>query len=191
MISRQTVSRYLMEGANMKTVTIATLFAIFCLLICAGPSLAQARTTPVEVKNAPTVSISPDDNLVQTQAKTSKAMILTSPLTVNAGGGSWLPDVNCGGYKEVRLFLFSNVSYSDSKLLYLNFSWDSHPFGSARWYDDTYKSTIVSHPGFSALFRSFTIIIPVMGNTLSIQLLNNSTSTVTLGQSDCWVYLAN
>lgn len=170
------------------TSRIAVLLSVICFVVFPSMTLAQARTTPVEVQNTPTVAISPSNNLVQTQVKTLKVQPLTSALTVPASSSAFIPSVSCAGYKEARVVVFSNITYTVAQNLTLTFQFDNIAVGLMPWYAG---ASTPNGCGLSPICTSFVAVVPVVGDTLEIRITNGNAGSITINPSSCWVYLVN
>ncbi|MCE5322828.1 hypothetical protein LLG46_05860 [bacterium] len=160
---------------------------LICSVMISSMAPAQTRTTPVEVANTPTVEISTTNNLVQTQAKSLKVSPLSTSLTIAANSSVYIPDVDCSGYKEARVMMYSSMAYTVAQEVSLTFYYDAISVGITPWWSSGSQNQL----GFQPICSSFCAIIPVMGNVLKIKLTNSSDSAITINPSSCWVYLVN
>ena len=165
------------------------------LLLMAVACLAQARTTPVEVTNSPDVNvpdpikIDPANNTVNTPAKSLTIQPWATDQTVNAFSWLWAPNMNCAGYRDMRVVIKSNTNSPDVKV-YVRCIVNSHVLDIGCGNFASPSTSIGLGANFESFGNECIFTVPVFADSCNIAVYNGTSSTVTM-KSQSWIYLIN
>jgi hypothetical protein len=168
-----------------------------------APAWSQARTTPVEVTNDPTVKIDstqntmkidPANNVVAAPTQSKTILPWASDQTVAAGGWLYTSTIDCRGYKELRVVLKAN---STSAFLEANYTLVIRPtpsssvtFSVGKGNFATATTPLTTQGNFTPASYNCIFTVPVLSDECMIGIYNGTGGEVTMYRWSS-IYLVN
>lgn len=148
---------------------------------------------PVTVQNQPTVRIDPNHNVVKAPTQWAKQFLWDTNQTVAPGFVINSNTINTAGFKEMRVHLALQASYSSPQDIEVQIyaragGGTLSLIGSAHFGPEStafIREGSFSRPSFRLLLN-----IPVISEEMRITIRNNRTSNIVV-TSACWAYLVN
>ncbi|MCE5198854.1 MAG: hypothetical protein ABFD54_00290 [Armatimonadota bacterium] len=119
----------------MRHIAVTILFVLICVVTCSTMSLAQTRTTPVEVKNAPSVKIDATANTVKMDPSGNSVKIDPTANTVQVSGTTSVnvantPTVSVGNSPVVKIDSTQNTVKTPAQSTIISFATPSIPLAA-------------------------------------------------------------
>ncbi|MBI2844673.1 MAG: hypothetical protein HYX78_14865 [Armatimonadetes bacterium] len=153
-------------------------------------------TPNVNVANTPTVNINATNNIVKAPTQRNSVMLWNTDQSWPAGQYLWGPWIDCAGYKEARVTiqLVSYVGGMDMTQLEVIVRFGAPDGSIVAWTGHatfgTPAHSLTDQSGFTNNSFTCSFTIPVMSDTLLLQLYNSSPYGVDISRGS-WVYLVN